>query len=329
MNQSDPEYSFWLFPANDVIPDDVRIIQSCLPRMNMFFLDNSWQKKEAAARLAEQKRLIPHVITEAYQTFIEQKTAEFMNWAEINKGNEHNLKHLLKEQAWFTDETDITAIKSSLKKESASGSGAGGGSWEKDLLFLQMARIHDEQNENINQEMENIRRRQSSLFADLKGDPAFLEIAEEHSGPFRTGREDFFMIERRIKAYSRIVFGPKDFFKPQGKELLNPLLITADEEVFSFVESSCTNFIKLLDIDKLKVHENNCSEKDRWQEQFADFLADAVSNRHNDSSRLKNAADDCSLKGRVRLGVILEKDVKSIFDLDFEELPVCLIRLSS
>ncbi len=40
--------------------------------------------------------------------------ADYLAWAQLHRGNERNLKHLLKASPYFKSDTDLTSIKSQI-----------------------------------------------------------------------------------------------------------------------------------------------------------------------------------------------------------------------
>ncbi|MCP3873214.1 MAG: hypothetical protein GY699_08690 [Desulfobacteraceae bacterium] len=257
-------------------------------------------------------------------TLVEQKIEEYMEWVKIHKGNEHNLKLLLQDNPYFISDSDVTSIKSQLKsakgvkKEATSKES----NVQKDLLFLKMAQLCDHQNEDIDLKLKDLDKTKDELISTLRGIDNSLAQTNDtnlHDNKDTGG----IMTRERISSWSRYLL---------YKQVLNtqentPLFITTSEAVFNYMESNCKDVVNALDIDKIKVHENDCENKSEWHHQFCDYLRYVIQDKSHRGNNVPVVNDGCSLLGQVKLSFFSGSEINELFNLSDKQIPVCLIKL--
>ncbi len=272
-------------------------------------------------KLLDQGKISPIFLSPREPNVVDQKARQYLEWARIHRGNEVNLRALLKDNPYFTSDTAVTAIKSQIKggKSPALEPNA---SLERDLLFLKMAHLCDEQNESIDLELKRLDKSRDNLLLTLRG--LDLPGREEKEGIPAESR-DFgeMMTHERIFAWSRCI-AVKGGFKNQG-EL--PVFVTTSPAVFDYLESNCTDIVNALDIDGIKVHENECENQSEWQHHFYEGLMTAIQGHGNLENDLPEVTDTCERFGQIKMSLFSGDNINRIFNLTGKQVPVCLIKL--
>lgn len=310
------------------------ITQHQLRQVSAFFLQVSYLP------LHHENKDLPHIRTavdagqikrialpEHHLDTAKQKALQYTQWAKIHKGNERNLKAILKDSAYFTSDTHVSSIKSQIRgthvDEKAQISTS---SPEKDLLFLSMAQMCDEQNEQINLEFQAVEKNRENLFAALRGseDPPedpMDEISQDFS--FANTDAGLTMTGERIASWA----GGMALAGALNEHPKNCFLVTTSPAVMDYLESNCTDVINALDIDHIKVHENNCAMKTRWQHQFCESLMPAV---HGEGIRKKNLpqiTDRCKVSGKIKICIFSGDLINELFKISCKQIVVCLVNL--
>lgn len=310
------------FPFTHISQHQLRAVSVFFPEW--YYLPLQHEKEDlphikAAVQAGELKR-IP-LSTEDLDT-AKQKVLQYTQWAKIHKGNERNLKAILKDSAYFTSDTQVTAIKSQIKGKLAKKADAAAQRREKALLFLSMAQMCDEQNEQIDLELKAVEKNRENLFSALLGsDDPIREISEGSS--FTDTDAGLIMTRERITAWAGCMAlagemndGQKPWF-----------LVTTSPAVMDYLESNCSDVINALDIDQIKVHENNCSMKTKWQHQFCESLMQAVHGEGIREKDLPKITDSCVVSGQIKLCVFSGDFINELLKVSGKQIVVCLVNL--
>ncbi len=275
--------------------------------------------------MTNQGKIIPHFLSPETLASVEQKAEQFFEWARIHKGDELNLKSFLKDNPYFTSDSDVAAIKSQIRgnKKDGQGSLSDDLSLQEDLLFLKMAQLYDEQKEGIDLELKDLTQTSDDLVSTLRG----LEDFEEeinNTKPENYTDSGTIMARERILAWFRCMKA----MKLLEQEEAPPLFITTNREIFYYFESNCKDTINILDIDNIKVHGNRCENQDIWQDQFEGYLTGAIEGSGSKGNNLPEVNDRCSKRGQIKVCNFVGGDINKIFNLADKHISVCLIKLN-
>ncbi len=312
------------FPFTHITRNQLDTLLTFFPSFHHLPVSVDFNQDQVLRNLFEQGKITPFFSSAEELEPVEQKVEQYLAWARIHKGNEVNLKSLLKDTPSFTSDTHVTAIKSQIKGTQGDIASAVSDEFvlQRDLLFLKMAQLCDEQNERIDLELKNLDKTREKLVSTLRG----LEepLSEAQAG--KTGDyQDFgaVMTRERISAWSGCM-AQKGGIKSDGNR---PLFVTTSEAAFDYLESNCEDIVNTLDIDQIKVHENCCENKSEWQRQFCDCLTGAVQGDGNRENNLPKIEDECSLFGQIKLSYFSGNGINNLFNLSDKQIPVCLIKL--
>ncbi|NOX34263.1 MAG: hypothetical protein GXP56_11100 [Deltaproteobacteria bacterium] len=314
------------FPFTHITRDQLNIILAFFPSFHYFPASRDFKDNQTLFKLFEKGIIHPFFSSGKELDPVEQKLEEYLAWAGIHKGNEVNLKLLLKQAPYFTSDTYVTAIKSQIKgfKGDKKVSLPGKTAMQHDLLFLKMAKLCDAQNERIDLELKNVDKTRDELVSTLRGLESPLSGTK---GSKACDQRDpgAVMTRERIFAWSGCMAG-----KPGPVEKgAPPLFVTTSEAVFDHLESNCKDVVNTLDIDKIKVHENECENKSRWQHHFCEYLMRAVQGDRNLENDLPEVNDACSFSGQIKLNLFSGNDIARLFNMPGGQVAVCLIKLTA
>ena len=315
---------FLFFPFTHITQNQLNTILTFFPSFQYLTVSRDFKHHQMLQKLFEQGKINPLFLSPNESVTIELKVEQYLEWVRIHKGNEVNLKSLLKDSPYFTSDTNVTAIKSQIK-------GVKGDKWESlkdesnlqsNLLFLKMAQLYDEQNEHIDLELKDLDKTRDKLFSTLRG--LEIPLSEVQDSKIRDYKDlGAMMTRQRIYAWSGFI-SQKGLLEQEGE---NPLFITTSEAVFDYLESICQDVVNALDIDKIKVHENECENRNKWQHQFCVGLMRAIQGEGNRENKLPKVNDRCSLSGQMKLSLFSGNDINQVFNCSEKQIPVCLIKL--
>ena len=341
-------FQYFFFPFTHITESDLNTLLTFFPQFHFLSISNDLKDRKILNKLSEQKKVVAHFIPFEILVLVEKKFQQYYEWAEINKSNKGNLKILLKENPYFTNNSDITAIKSYLKnskkvrqdsisedsiskdsisKDSTPENSRGQNNLLNDLLFLKMAQIYDEQHENIDLELEQINKNCKELVLNLRGIENF-EVAKDADYSMDSNNSDFesrtILIQKRIAAW----YASVATLKIINKEDTNVLFVTTNKDFFSYFESNCKNIVNILDIDNIKLHKNRCKNSIIWHNQFKNYLMDVVNKNSNNDNILPELHDDCTITGHIKIGNFSNGNIdQNIFNISNKQISVCLIEL--
>jgi hypothetical protein len=320
-----PINRYLFFPFTHITQNDLDTILTFLPQFHCLSISRDFKKSRVLHQMSNQGKIIPHFLFSETLAPVEQKIEQFFEWARIHKGDENNLKSLLKDNPYFTNDSDVTAIKSQIRgnKKDGHDSFSDDLSLQKDLLFLKMAQLYDEQKEGIDFELKDLTQTSDELVSTLRG----LEDFEEEINNIKPDNytdSGTIMTRERILAWFRSM----DAMKLLNQEEESPLFITTNREIFHYFESNCKDIINILDIDNIKVHGTRCENQDRWQNQFEGYLMGAIEGNGKHENNLPEVSDRCSKRGQIKVCNFAGGDINKIFKSADKHISVCLIKLN-
>ncbi len=317
-------YKYLFFPFTHITDSDLQTLLTFFEQFHCLSISRDFKNNTKLKQLFEKKKIIPHFFPSKTLDSIQEKFEQYLEWVKIHKGNEHNLKLLFKENPYFTNDSDVTAIKSKIKGNIKEQQGliADDLKLQGDLLFLKMAQLYDEQNEGIDLEFEHINRIGEELVASLRG-MENLEKQTQYNQQTDNNDSRTMMTKERINAWFMCMNAMKILKHDDTKVLL----ITTKEEVFYYLESNCKDVVNILDIDNIKVHENRCEKKARWQGQFDNNLMVAINENGNRQIKLPEVNDRCSKRGQIKVCNFFRSDINHNFNVTDKHISVCLIKL--
>ena len=327
------------FPFTHITDQDLNTILAVFPKFHYLSINQDLNNNKVLKQLREQNKITPHFISSRIDKLVGQNFQQYLDWAKIHKGNEQNLKLLFKETPYFTNDSDITAIKSHIIKNDETRESAISQETSlhnkllNDLLFLKMAQLHDEQHENIDLELKNINKNREELVSNLRCLDSFEEeIKENKLSNYSDIDSRTTMIQKRLLTWSNNIVA-MEIIKQENKdeaenEADKVLFVTTNEEVFSYLESNCKDIINIFDNDNIKAHENRCQNSAMWQCQFETFLMDVISKNSQKESALPEVNDNCHKRLRIKICSFYGGDVnQNIFNVANREISVCLIKI--
>jgi len=318
------------FPFSHISKDQLNSVTAFFSSFGLLPLVPDFSADPMLASLAEQAVLHPIFFPSARELdLVEKQVHSYQDWAQLHRGNEKNLKVLLKEQPYFMEDTGLSSIQSQIrsgiqKKETSFDQKKAG---QNPLLLLKFAQLLDVQNEGIDDELTALEQSKSSLFSELIGatlekNPGKPDRGTSCQDPADPGR---IMTQERVLSWFRYAQA-KDAFKLPGA---TPLLVTTSPAVLDYMVSNSQGVINALDIDSIKVHENECENKCKWQQDFYQFLEETIVSENSSGGIPPGADDTCSLSGQIKLYLFPEGGTKAFFNIPDQSLAVCLVQLKS
>ena len=327
--------NFILFPFTHMTKAEKRIVHVFFEEINRFatgILKTATAEPMASENVAN-ANMVVHSCDGPTEARVEQQFIQYLEWVKIHKGNERNLKALLKDNPYFTGDNQVTAIKSRLKDNQGSAENESSNMNPVDknqtdqeykdrcLLFLKMADLWDSQNDSINAQLADIEKTKDALFTSLRGeeDKTGETVFLEHPEPFDPGQV---MTRDRIISWAACMLRT-DLFPTKTA----PVFVTTSHGVFDYLESICETSVNALDIDEIKVHENDCENKKLWQQAFADMVICAAAGDEIPRADYPIVNDTCSLTGQCKLNFFSGNEINRHFNLSDNQVVVCLVRL--
>jgi hypothetical protein len=273
------------------------------------------------------------------------KVEDYKQWAGVNQGRPGQLKARVRETPYFTSDTGVATLKSSIEK------GAGGNcsgvpepvapvdsreAYLKSLVFLRTAQESDADTEDVNARLCSIARNEAALFSALKDGAPLEKQGVESCTPDQDQDQDpgRIMTEERILAWARFFREKIDVLKEW-----EPFIpVTSSQAVIDYFHSKAKKSTKILDIENFKVHEGCCEHSAGWQGLLKSTMEKAISGNNPGRTDLIEADDGCGLLADIQLYLFSGDHVSNIFcPTDREarksalirglnmEIPVCLV----
>ncbi len=311
------------FPFTHITETQLNTLFSFFPAISYFPARAGFEIDPGLQKLYEEQKIHPFFSSSGVIEEVESRVEEYLAWAQIHKGNEHNLKALFKDNPYFTSDANVTSIKSQIKSgRDPKEDGLTREPLQQDLLFLKMAHHSDRQNEQIDLELQKLDRNRDTLFSNLRG-----AAGSDSDVNIRAAGSDAdsgaAMTRERIRSWAACMANHLDL--KSGKD--NPLFVTTSEAVFEYLESNCKDVVNALDIDTIKVHENGCENKSKWHHHFYKYLMRVIEGKGHRENRLPEVNDLCSLSGKIQLNLLSGDGINDLFNLSGKQVAVCLISL--
>ena len=270
---------------------------------------------------------------------------DYRQWARVNQGRAGQLKARVPETPYFTSDTGISSLKSTIERQAGARQDLDGGDKQRDallnaLVFLRMAQEADGEIDQIDKKFSLISKSEARLFSALRGNglPFATEVApsdgyqvvDRDRGSTRTGK----------RIFSWACFFRERMALSTDAEPLLP--VTTSPAVMDYFQSMAKKSTKVLDIGNFKVHERSCDQSNPWKRHLNDVIGDAVSGIHRDENRLIEASDGCTVFVDIQLHLFSDKAVADIFCPPGQkgrknrliqgrggEIPICLVHVKN
>lgn len=243
--------NFYFFPFTFMDNRQAKALSCFFNHLNVLDIHDGGVLPEPMAGLEAQGRLNRLCLDREKLARAEQKIRSYLDWAAIHKGNEKNLRSLIREEMFFKDDSGLAAIRAGIRSGAASQAPEPktGPDSNDSLVFLKLADIHDRQSQDIQAALDSLDQENAALFAELKGDEE-IDPAVDHTQAAEPGQA---MTEKRIAAWLKAA-GDGACFDQDGTQVL----VTTSRAVMDEFLAGAGKPINALDIDSIKVHEKDC-----------------------------------------------------------------------
>ena len=308
------------FPFTHIIHNHLSTLLAFFPSFQYLPVSDGFNAHSPLQNLVEQGKIDPVFSSSKQISEVKQSVKDYLSWAQIHRGSEMNLRSLLKDTPYFTSDTQVSAIKSQIKgvRQEASSSVIEKSDRQRDLLFLRMAHLFDRQTESLDRELRDLDQSRDRIVSALRG----LETPVDTPLP-PSGDPGAIMTRERICAWARCMTA-EGGWDSRGETVL---FVTTSRAVFDYLESNCEDHANPLDIERIKVHENECENTSEWQRQLGKCLMSAIQGDGNPGDSLPEVNDGCSLSGQIKLGFFSGNEINKLFNVSNKSIPVCLIKL--
>lgn len=254
----------------------------------------------------------------------DQQVRAYRDWAAIHKGNERNFRALIRENMFFKDDSGLAAIRAGIRSGTVSHDPNPTTAQDSNdaLVFLKLADIHDQESQDIQAALTALDQENAALFAELKGEGQ-IDLSMDHTQLPEPGQA---MTEKRIKAWLTAIVDTKCF--DQGGI---PVLITTSRAVMDDFLTDAGKVINALDIDSIKVHENDCELMEQRHFEIEAMIAQMAKGLTPDPEKgYFQGADQGSVAGRIQI-----RFFKGLGDVNLTkinpggQIGVCLVELNS
>lgn len=312
------------FPFSHVSQDQLAALQTFFSSFAFFPAASDLEHSIRLKELMGKGEAIPVFSSQEDLILVDRQFEQYMDWVKIHKGNEPNLRFLLNGNPYFTSDSDLTAIKSQIrgKKEMIKPQPLPKEALLKDLLFLKMAKQCDRDNENTDLQLKSVEKKTSRMLSNLMGEDDPMKAKAPSEIP-ESPDEGAIMTRERIEAWARCMTQ----FNTGENTSESPVFATTSEAVFDYLETISLDTINALDIDPIKVHENECENKIGWQQQFFEQVICAAKGEWDRRDHLPEVTDECSLSGQIKMSLFSGNNIHNLFHLKDKQIRVCWIRL--
>ncbi|WDP88989.1 MAG: hypothetical protein HUN04_04270 [Desulfobacter sp.] len=321
------------FPFTRMTPDQARTMGGFFEAFKVLSLDRSEFSQSHYSDLVDSGRLEPVAVDEARAAALEAQVHAFKDWAAIHRGNEKNLKALIREKTWLKDENGVAAIQSQIRSGGAFPAPEEEVPQGDPLLVLRFAEILDMENKTIRNSLQAMDENNAALFAELKGeleDKSGLSGAEDWAAGVEAKMDPLAemnpgQIEERIRAWCAVA-GEAGCLDPEGD---CTVLATTSSGVMDYLAANSDRMINGLDIDSIKVHEHGCGQREEWLGKISNSLEEIVSGNSAVWPEEKNDVGCSCPAGGIRVCSFPGGDLNKTFNIPGRQLIVCLVKLNS
>ncbi len=312
------------FPFTHMDDQQVRTMDYFFEEFSILDIDPEAKLDSTLAGLEADGRVKRMPVPKEQLKGIEDKVRSYRDWAALHKGNERNLKALMRESTYLKDDSGVTAIQSGIRQGVAGTStDESNESSQKDpLLFLKFAQIHDLEHQDIDQALDGLDENNAALFAELKGEVKDTESAK-HDGP----SQDLgaVMTHERIDAWCKTAVNAGLFEEDGGIAVL----ATTSRAVMDYMITNSDEVINGLDIDSIKVHEHGCDQREQWHRNLNKILDDIMGDNKISGQGRQGNRVCCPVDERFKLCLLPQGDVNKNLKNPGWQIAVCLVELNS
>lgn len=314
-----------LFPFTHLTGRDKELLSFVFQSFSILSMLSKKEIVSGFPGLVESSDFIP--IPEKNLTPVTRAVNNYSQWARIHGGDSVALKAFMGEAQFFTSDNDVSSIYSKIRKDTSTEK-----KFEENikpqttrkeqifqaLFFLKLAEQWDAENEVINGNLIEVAKKESLLFSSMKGEVEkyeentsgvnFSAINEEQTRSFSQDQA-IFMTEQRLQSWSARL----EVHTSGLDEEFPWLFVTTSPSSLALVESMAENSKLLLDINRLKVHEDYCKKRLSWQNDFLVSLDRFLKNEIATISLSSGMEDDCSVHIGIKLYLFSGDRVKNLF----------------
>jgi len=316
--------NFYFFPFTFMDNRQAKVLSCFFNHFNVLDIHDGGALPEPMAGLESQGRLSRVCLDQEKLGLAEQQVRAYLDWAAIHKGNEKNLRALIREEMFFKDDSGVAAIRAGISR--GAGSRSPEAATDRDsnepLVFLKLADIHDRQSQDIQAALDSLDQENAALFAELKGDEE-VASALDHAPSSEPGPA---MTAKRIKAWLKTA-GDADCFDQDGTQVL----ITTSRAVMDEFLAGAGEEINALDIDSIKVHEKDCEFMEQQHFKINAILSQMAQGLTPDiETAYFDGADQGPGTGRIQIRFFSGlRDVNVTEKNPGGQIGVCLVELNS
>ncbi len=263
----------------------------------------------------------------------------FKDWAAIHRGNEMNLKAIIREKVWLNDDNSLSAIQSRIRSQAGEGAGFVPGGDDDvpqgdPLLVLRFAEILDMENQAIRQRLNTVEARNAALFSALKGETVDVPDLDRPTVKADGGHDPFedirsSQIEERIRAWCAAANEAGCFAGGANTADDRVVLATTSPAVMAFMTANAKETKNRLDIDSIKVHEQGCVHRKEPCFTLDGILETLTLGEGNPLTDESMTECHCP-KVQIRLCAFSGEALNTKFDIPGgRQVVVCLVTLNS
>ncbi len=312
---------FYFFPFTFMDKRQANTLFGFFNNLNMIDIHGGDTLPEPMSGLEAKGALTRVCLDREKLALAEQEVRAYLDWAAIHKGNETNLRALIRENVFLKDDSGVAAIKAGIRNGIASHDPKPTTIRENNdsLVFLKLADIHDRESQDIQAALDALDQESAALFAELKGEGE-MPLSMGATQPCEPGQE---MTEKRINAWLTAAFDAECF----GHEGM-PILVTTSRAVMDQFLTGAGKAINTLDIDSIKVHEND-SEGITQQHLNIEAIFDQMAQGltpDTGKEYFEGAADQDSVTGRLQIRFFKELGDVNLTQINpGGQIGVCLV----
>src|SRR6056297_923960 len=141
--------NFYFFPFTVMDERQAKTLSCFFDDFNVLDIHGGAVLPEPMASLAAKGTLARVYLDKEELALAEQKARAYLDWATIHKGNEKNLRALIRENVFFKDDSGVAAIRAGIRHRTVAHDPdtTTGRDVNKSLVFLKLADIHDREHQ--------------------------------------------------------------------------------------------------------------------------------------------------------------------------------------
>ncbi len=251
------------FPFTYISNEDVFAVNACFPQVVVY---------QPTADIPEQMQGPTDNGTIELKTPIAgdddrlfQLCREYRNWMDIHHGVETSILKAGPSGIPFFDEFSSFQIRDTVRQKQSNHQTEKHDPLFNARLFLLLTQEYDAQEHEIHRDFQYFNTKEKNLFQSLKGDEDFYsdETDKNYIGPFSGYDQGKHMTEKRLDAWSRLLFEDRD---------IPGLFLTTSRSVFEHMVGNTPEVEKILQFDKIPVPGDKTETFINWQNDLAAYL---------------------------------------------------------